>query len=138
MLNILDADEKRQQKNKEILGDKYIESKFLCVMDNGKPIRVDYITVKFKQVFDKFIAEQTELSKQKCEKFNFPYITLHKLRHLNISALLANGAYLTDVRDSAGHSDIETTMHYTHNYTEGKKEIADKVDEIYTPLFYLR
>ena len=138
MLNVLDADEKRQQKNKEILGDKYIESKFLCVMDDGKPIRVDYITVKFKQVFDKFITEQTEIAKQKGEKFNFPYITLHKLRHLNISALLANGAYLTDVRDSAGHSDIETTMHYTHNYTEGKKEIADKVDEIYTPLFYLR
>lgn len=134
MLNVLDADEKRQQKNREIYGDKYIESKFLCVMDDGKPIRVDYITVKFKQVFDKFITEQTEIAKQKGEKFNFPYITLHKLRHLNISALLANGAYLTDVRDSAGHSDIETTMHYTHNYTEGKKEIADKVDEIYTPL----
>lgn len=138
MLNVLEADEKRQQKNREIFGEKYIESKFLCVMDDGKPIRVDYITVKFKQVFDKFIAEQTEIAKQKCEKFCFPYITLHKLRHLNISALLANGAYLTDVRDSAGHSDIETTMHYTHNYTEGKKEIADKVDEIYTPLFYLR
>lgn len=138
MLNVLEADEKRQHKNREIFGDKYIESKFLCVMDNGKPIRVDYITVKFKQVFDKFITEQTEIAKQKGEKFNFPYITLHKLRHLNISALLANGAYLTDVRDSAGHSDIETTMHYTHNYTEGKKEIADKVDEIYTPLFYLR
>ncbi len=138
MLNVLEADEKRQQKNREIFGEKYIESKFLCVMDDGKPIRVDYITVKFKQVFDKFIAEQTEIAKQKGEKFCFPYITLHKLRHLNISALLANGAYLTDVRDSAGHSDIETTMHYTHNYTEGKKEIADKVDEIYTPLFYLR
>lgn len=138
MLNVLEADEKRQQKNREIFGDKYIESKFLCVMDDGKPIRVDYITVKFKQVFDKFITEQTEIAKQKGEKFNFPYITLHKLRHLNISALLANGAYLTDVRDSAGHSDIETTMHYTHNYTEGKKEIADKVDEIYTPLFYLK
>ena len=138
MLNVLEADEKRQQKNREIFGEKYIESKFLCVMDDGKPIRVDYITVKFKQVFDKFIAEQTEIAKQKGEKFCFPYITLHKLRHLNISALLANGAYLTDVRDSAGHSDIETTMHYTHNYTEGKKEIADKVDEIYTPLFCLR
>ena len=138
MLNVLETDEKRQHKNREIFGEKYIESKFLCVMDDGKPIRVDYITVKFKQVFDKFITEQTEIAKQKGEKFNFPYITLHKLRHLNISALLANGAYLTDVRDSAGHSDIETTMHYTHNYTEGKKEIADKVDEIYTPLFYLR
>lgn len=134
MLKILEEDEKRQQKNREIYGDKYTESKFLCVMDNGRPIRVDYISVKFKQVFDKFIAEETEKAKQKGEEFNFPYITLHKLRHLNISALLANGAYLTDVRDSAGHSDIETTMHYTHNYTEGKKEIANKIDEIYTPL----
>ena len=134
MLKILEEDEKRQQKNREIYGDRYIESKFLCVMDDGKPIRVDYITTKFKQVFDKFISEQTEKAKQKGEEFNFPYITLHKLRHLNISALLANGAYLTDVRDSAGHSDIETTMHYTHNYTEGKKEIANKIDEIYTPL----
>lgn len=134
MLKILEADKKRQQKNKEILGEKYIESKFLCVMDDGKPIRVDYISVKFKQVFDKFIIEQTKIAKQKGEEFHFPYVTLHKLRHLNISSLLANGAYLTDVRDSAGHSDIETTMHYTHNYTEGKKEIADKIDEIYTPL----
>ena len=134
MLNILDADEKRQQKNREIYGSNYIESKFLCVMDNGQPIKVDYITVKFKQVFDNFIAESTKKAKDNGKTFNFPYITLHKLRHLNISALLANGAYLTDVRDSAGHSDIETTMHYTHNYTKGKKEIADKIDEIYTPL----
>lgn len=134
MLNILEADEKRQEKNREILGSNYIESKFLCVMDDGKPIRVDYITIKFKQVFDKFIAEETEKASKNGKVFKFPYITLHKLRHLNISALLANGAYLTDVRDSAGHSDIETTMHYTHNYTEGKKEIANKVDEIYSPL----
>lgn len=134
MLNILEADEKRQEKNREIFGSNYIESKFLCVMDDGKPIRVDYITIKFKQVFDKFIAEETEKASKNGKVFKFPYITLHKLRHLNISALLANGAYLTDVRDSAGHSDIETTMHYTHNYTEGKKEIANKVDEIYSPL----
>ena len=103
-------------------------------MDNGSPVRVDYMTVKFKQVFDKFITEQTEKAIENGTEFNFPYVTLHKLRHLNISALLANGAYLTDVRDSAGHSDIETTMHYTHNYTEGKKEIANKIDEIYSPL----
>ena len=59
------------------------------------------------------------------------------MRHLNISALLAAGAYLTDVKDNAGHSDINTTLHYTHNYTEGKKEIADKTDEIYRPLLQI-
>ncbi len=137
MLKILELDEKRQQKNKEIYGDKYIDSNFLCVMDDGSPIRVDYISVKFKQVFDKFIAEETEKAKEKGEEFKFPYVTVHKLRHLNISALLAYGAVITDVKDSAGHSSLQTTMHYTHNYTEGKKEIANKVDEIYTPLFQI-
>ena len=83
------------------------------------------------------LVEETEKAKQKGEEFHFPYITLHKLRHLNISALLAHGAYLTDVRDNAGHSDIQTTMHYTHNYIEGKKEIANKIDEIYSPLLQI-
>jgi len=134
MLKILESDEKRQQKNREIYGDKYVESKFLCVMDDGKPMKVDYISVKFKHVFDKFIEEETKKAKENGKNFNFPYITLHKLRHLNISSLLAHGAYLTDVKDNAGHSNIETTMHYTHNYTKGKKEIANKTDEIYSPL----
>lgn len=132
MVNILKIEFKRQEKNKEIYGDKYIDSNFLCVMDDGRPIRVDYISVKFKEVFDKFIVKETE--KEKGETFNFPYITLHKLRHLNISSLLSHGAYLTDVKDNTGHSCIQTTMLYTYNYTEGKQEIANKVDEIYTPL----
>lgn len=130
MLKILEQDEKRQIKNRQIYGNNYIESKFLCVMDNGEPMKVDYITSKFKKVFENFIATETEKDKN----FNFPYITLHKLRHLNISSLLAHGAYLTDVKDSAGHSNIKSTLHYTHNYTEGKKEIANKIDEIYSPL----
>ena len=99
-------------------------------MDNGQPLKVNYMSSKFKKIFDKFIEEETK----KDSNFKFPYITLHKLRHLNISSLLANGALLTDVKDSAGHSNIQTTMHYTHNYTEGKKDIANKVDEIYTSL----
>lgn len=135
MMHIIELDEQRQQKNKEIYGNQYINSKFLCVRDNGKPLRLDYISEKFKTIFDKFIAEESKKAKENGKEFNFPYVTLHKLRHLNISALLAAGAHLTDVQDSAGHSDVRTTMHYTHHYTEGKKEIADKTDEIYKSLF---
>ncbi len=75
MVNILKIEFKRQEKNKEIYGDKYIDSNFLCVMDDGRPIRVDYISVKFKEVSDKFIVKETE--KEKGETFNFPYIILH-------------------------------------------------------------
>ena len=103
-------------------------------MDNGQPLKLNYLSDKFKKIFDKFIKEQLE----KNFEFKFPDITLHKLRHLNISSLLANGAYLTDVQANAGHSNINTTIHYTHNYIEGKKDIANKIDEIYTSLLELK
>lgn len=132
LIDIIELDEKRIERNRETYGDDYIESPFLCVADDGHPLRVEYISHKFKEVFDKFIEEETE----KDPNFKFPYITLHKLRKLNISVLLANGCALTDVKDNAGHSDIHTTMIYTETYNEGKKEIADKTDEIYQPLFH--
>lgn len=134
LLKILELDKKRQEENKRLYKDKYIETNFLCVMDNGRPIRVNHMSEKFKKVFDKFIKEETEKANKEGKDFKFPYITLHKLRHLNISALLANGAYLTDVQDNAGHSTIKTTMGYTHHYTKGKKEIANITDKIYKHL----
>lgn len=137
MIEILNLDEKRQEKNRLIFGENYIESKFLCVMDNGQPLKVNYISDKFKKTFDKFIKTETEKFQKEGKEFKFPYVTIHKLRHLNISSLLANGAYLTDVQANAGHSNINTTIHYTHNYTQGKKEIANKVDEIYKPLLQI-
>ncbi|MCI9245626.1 MAG: tyrosine-type recombinase/integrase [Clostridia bacterium] len=135
MLKVIELDEKRQAQNKIRYGDEYIDSKFLCVKDNGEPLKVNYLSAHFKIVFEKFYNSEKEKAQRENREFNFPYITLHKLRHLNISSLLANGAYLTDVKSNAGHSDVNTTMIYTHNYTEGKKEIADKTDEIYKPLF---
>lgn len=134
LIDIIKLDEKRKNRNKETYGNNYIESNFLCVSDTGKPLKVGYITDNFKRTIDKFIEKETN----KNPNFVFPYVTFHKLRHLNISALLAHGICLQDVQTNAGHSDINTTMHYAHNYTESKKEIADKTDEIYQPLLHLR
>lgn len=129
LMQIIDLDEKRQKKNKEILGSDYTESKFLCVMEDGNPIKVNYISATFKKVIDKYITNEIN----KNPNFKFPKVTYHTLRHLNITALLENGAELVDVQDNAGHSAITTTMHYTHHYTENKKEIANKIDEVFTP-----
>jgi len=90
-------------------------------MENGQLLKVNYISYKFKKTFDKFIKEETKKYKEKNEEFSFPYITLHKLRHLNITALLENGINLVDVKDNAGYSSIETTLLYTHIYTKNKK-----------------
>ncbi len=138
LMDIILLDEKRQEKNKLIFGENYIDSKFLCVMDDGHAINVDYISHKFKSEFDKFIENEKEKAIENNTKFDFPYITYHKLRHLNITALLENGAELVDVQKNAGHSVINTTMHYTHQYTENKKEIANKIDEVFSPYIQLK
>lgn len=130
LLQILELDEKRQNENRFHYGDNYIESKFLCVMDNGAPIKPDYVSERFKKIMDTYIKTE----KEKDPNFNFPHVTVHTLRHLNISALLENGAYLVDVQANAGHANINTTIHYTHNYTQNRKEVADKTDEIYKDL----
>lgn len=130
MIDILKLDEKRQEINKQIFGENYIESKFLCVNDNGTPLSVEYMSKEFKEVFDNYCKKK----KEEDPNFKMRDITLHKLRHLNISALLANGAILTDVQANAGHSDVKTTISYTHTYTIGKKSVANKTDEIYKPL----
>ena len=133
MISIIKLDEKRQTKNKLMYGEKYINSKFLCVKDNGEPLHINYMSRKFKEVIDDFIKLESEKAKKENKEFTFPYVTLHKLRHLNISALLAAGAQLKDVKDSAGHSSIKTTMIYTHSYNENKKDIANKIDEVFKP-----
>lgn len=130
LMKLIELDEKRQQKNRILYKEKYIDSNFLCVMDNGQPIKPNYISQTFRQTVDEFIEKQKKIN----PNFHFPHITIHKLRHLNISVLLENGAELIDVKDSAGHSNINTTMIYTHNYIKNKKEIAQKTDEIYKDL----
>lgn len=130
LLTILDLYEERQKVNKQIFKEKYIESKFLCVMDNGIPIKPNYASDRFKKILDDFIAAE----KSKNKDFKFPHVTLHTLRHFDITALLEHGAYIQDVQAAAGHAHITTTNHYTHNYITNKKQIADKTDEIFKDL----
>lgn len=130
LIKIIELAEKKQAINRQLYGSEYINSPFLCVMDNGQPIKPNYVTETFKKIMDDYI----EAEKRKNPNFTFPHVTPHTLRHLNISSLLENGAYLVDVQANSGHADIRTTIHYTHNYTQNKKQVADKTDEIYKNL----
>ena len=130
LMHVIELDEKRKEINKQIYKDEYIESDFLCTLDDGTPMKPDYLSRNFTKKLNEYIQSE----KEKNSDFEFPQITLHELRHFNISLLLENGINLVDAKDAAGHSDVETTMIYTHTYNKNKQQVADKVDEIFKPL----
>lgn len=131
LMKIIEIDEKRKEENKLVFADKYKHSDFLCTLDDGTPMKPDYLSRNFTKKLEEYIKKE----KEKDPDFTFPQITLHELRHFNISFLLENGINLVDVKDAAGHSSVETTMIYTHTYNKNKQQIADKVDEVFSPLF---
>lgn len=130
LIRIIELDEERQRKNKELYKENYHESQFLCVMDNGTPINPDYVSRTFTRKLNEFIKHQKELNRD----FTFPHVTYHSLRHFNINNLLENGALLIDVQRNSGHADIHTTIKYTYDTQQSKSAIAEKTDEIYENL----
>lgn len=130
LIRIIELDEERQKRNRELYKENYHESQFLCVMDDGSPINPDYVSRTFTRKLNEFIKQQKELDKN----FTFPHVTYHTLRHFNINNLLENGALLIDVQRNSGHADIHTTIKYTYDTPQSKSAIAEKTDEIYENL----
>lgn len=110
--------------NKKKYGIKYKESNYLCVLENGQVYHPQYISRKFKTILD-------EYNNNAQDKDKLPYIRFHDLRHTNITVLIEDNANIYDVSKHAGHSNINTTMGYTHKFDENQKKIANKIDEIF-------
>ena len=66
LLEVLKREKDKQKENREFLGDAYIDSDFVVVMEDGKPYRPNYLS----ELFTKFIDDN-----------NLPKLTLHGLRH---------------------------------------------------------
>ncbi|MBW7572428.1 tyrosine-type recombinase/integrase [Caproiciproducens faecalis] len=101
------------------MGDRWEVSDRIFTQYDGKPIHPDSVTGWFRD----FIA-----------KTDLPQITIHSLRHTNITLLIAAGVPLRTVSYRAGHAQTSTTENiYAHAIKTADEMAADTLDDILTP-----
>ena len=62
---------------------------------------------------------------------NLKPVTLHGLRHTNITMKIVNGVDIKTVSTRVGHSDIQTTLNiYSHYTKESDKKTSDLINKL--------
>ena len=111
---ILLAQKERQNRNREFLGNRYIDNDYVCTFDNGKEITPNYLSRSFHK-----IIVNSDLIK----------VRLHDLRHSSASNLLSQGFSVIQVADWLGHSESTTTLKfYAHADKSSKMAIANALN----------
>ena len=95
---------------KDIWGDKWIESNKLFVQDNGKPMHPDTIGKCFKPYI---------------EELGLSTIKFHGIRHTNATLMIANNVDIATVSARLGHASINTTIkYYVHPLEKNMRKAA--------------
>ena len=116
MRTYLQAVKAKQEENKKLFGDVYIDSGYVCVHPNGAPIRPDYVTVHFQQ---------------KLKSAGLPVIRFHDLRHSAVYALRKGGCDAKDIQAWLGHSDVTTTLNvYGHVLGRDMDRLGQVMDRV--------
>lgn len=86
---------------------------FICLMDNGKLVKPDYVARTFSRIL---------------KENEFRHIRLHDLRHSCATLLLRNGVPLPEIQKWLGHSNIITTQRYSHLDQNDKSIPANMIE----------
>jgi integrase len=107
----------RQEENKRIFKRAYINTDYVCVFDNGEPMKPGYVSVRFTDML---------------KKLGMRHIRFHDLRHSCASILLNKGCNLKDIQAWLGHSNYATTANlYAHlEENERKLYLAGMMEDI--------
>lgn len=105
----------KENSNRVLFGNEYIDNDYIFKWDNGKMYDPDYVSKKFKKLL---------------KQNNLRVIKFHALRHSCASLLVANGFNIKDIQEWLGHSDIQTTANiYAHLDVTRKNNIANSLVE---------
>lgn len=115
--NLLKKEYEQQEKNKALFGNSYKNTENYILVDmEGKLIRPDYVTRKFKELI---------------EQNNLRPINFKNLRHSLATMLLANEKTLDKIKMFLGHSTVKTTeTYYANNKVIDKKDTAEVITNV--------
>ena len=104
-----------QLKQRELCGDCYTITDFVCTDKLGVPTKPDYVTQRFSKVL---------------KKHGLRHIKFHDLRHSSASYMIAQGYSLKDIQEFLGHSNYNFTADtYVHVDDEIKQNMADTISD---------
>lgn len=105
----------KQEKQKNLCGDSYTESDYVCVDALGNPIKPDYVTQRFSKVL---------------KKQGLRHIKFHDLRHSTASYMLSQGYSMKEVQEYLGHSNYNFTADtYVHVDNSAKFSMAQSISD---------
>ena len=109
---------KRQEENKEFLGEEYTDYDLVLSLDNGRPLEGQVISRSFKELI---------------RKNNLPDVVFHSLRHTSTTyKLKLNGGDMKAVQGDTGHAQLKMVSDvYSHILDEDRRLNADKFEKVF-------
>ena len=105
----------KQENDRIICGESYLENDYICKWYNGKLFDPSYISHHFPLVL---------------KKKGLKHLRFHELRHSSASNLISLGFTIKEVQEWLGHSTITITADtYSHLDISSKRRIADRLDK---------
>lgn len=118
LLNTLQKELQKQEETRSQLKEYYKNTSHIIVMEDGAPIRPNYVS----ELFTKFLKQNY-----------MPKIVLHELRHTFASISNEAGVQEFNIGKALGHSNVSTTKKiYTHlfddKHTSAVNAVADMIE----------
>lgn len=111
----LDKIRDRQSANRQLFGNRYIDSDYIFTWEDGHCYSPDYLTKSFK----KLVRNDDRLDDS---------LTLHSLRASCVSILIHSGIDIKDVQTWVGHKDVQTTLNiYARTNEKQQNKVAVKM-----------
>lgn len=115
---VLKKYQKEQMQKKLRLGSKWQGSKRIFTTNYGADIHPDTLTKIMKNIV---------------EKYDLPPLTLHGLRHTNVSLMISKGVQPQVISRKVGHSSIQVTdQYYSHFYEDEFRDATNSIGDILT------